>query len=141
MPSAKATSAVHENKCFTVPPQIDRCSGSAFDAHQPHCCAETIPPGDLTRQLEIVWGKKDCNPRSRRYVSSSSTLFKERKVDCAGHGFVTGVVWMEMVATIVHGKGSRRMCRIAHHCIEVDHSVVPAARANKLIHGLAFDLT
>jgi hypothetical protein len=39
------------------PPQIDRYSGSAFSADQPYFCAETIPPGDLGRQLETLGEK------------------------------------------------------------------------------------
>src|SRR5690348_5867282 len=67
-------------------------------------------------------------------VSRGSALFEEREIHRIGHGFVPGIVRMEVVAAVVHGQKPLGVSRIMHHRIEIDHSIVGTAGADKFVH-------
>src|SRR5437588_4813582 len=139
MPSANAITARNETACFTIPPPPAGCCD--WPLHAAFCHVA----GDRTYSLPFSGvNLKSCRKTSfaRREVkvrpkpNCASPLLEERQVDRVCHGLVTGIIRVQMVAAVVSGKETRRMPRIAHHRIEVDHAIVRSAATDKLVHGL-----
>jgi hypothetical protein len=56
---------------------------------------------------------------------------KEPEIDCVRHGLIPGVARMEMIATVERRQKVRRIGRIAHSRVKIDHAVKFAAVADK----------
>ena len=59
------------------------------------------------------------------------------EIDRASHRLIAGVVRMQIVAAVIYRLGVLRVRRIAHDCVEVDHAVELAARADPFVDRLA----
>src|SRR3984885_7524194 len=76
-----------------------------------------------------------CNMTSR-----SGLLWlqgEELQVDGVAHGFVTGIVGMEVVAWVVAGQEGVRVIRVADRGLEVDEAIQGTSGPNPVIYGLA----
>src|SRR5579884_3860342 len=65
---------------------------------------------------------------------------KQRKIDSIAHCCVTCRVGMDMVARIVDGSNIRRVERVAHKGVKVDHAIERAACAYPGVHLLTSTL-
>src|ERR1700722_17599258 len=75
-----------------------------------------------------------CNMTSR-----SGLLWlqaEELQIDGVAHGFVTGIVGMEVVAWVVAGQEGVGVIRIADRGLEIHEAVKGASGADPVIHSL-----
>ena len=71
--------------------------------------------------------------RQRSDLASGGCHPKQREIDRLGHGPISGVARMQVVAAVVRRQEARRMGGIARHPVEIDHAVERFTRPNPLV--------
>jgi len=97
-------------------------AGQVIPSHRKRACSAEGPPRYL---------------RSARKSSSSLNSF--RLMECPPIALYPASLGLQMVAAVECRQQLRRVVRIAHHLVEIDHGVEFAAGANPGINGLTLE--
>src|SRR3569833_995930 len=66
----------------------------------------------------------------------SAAVLKDGKVDRVGHGFITEVVWMQVIAAVKLWREACRVSRVARGSLEVYDRIELAAVSNEIVGSL-----
>src|SRR3984885_12214746 len=106
--------------------RIDRYGVKAIVGLRP----SFFDPGTLGR----TWGTRRLPPTRLGLLWFQG---EELQVDGVAHGFVAGIVGMEVVAWVVAGQEGVGVIRVADRGLEVDEAIQGTAGPNPVIYGLA----